>query len=182
MLYNGIELPDINDVWTDKAMYPYAFIRKDQAGTYRIYACTDPLVYSSGKVSASVKLTYCSWYCGSNDVTWTAATNEGTSSPSSYFTDEWNTYVVWANHDIIDTSSNTIYLTSSDPVTIAPVDAYYISIFLLGQHLRHSLMGNLATTREMKWVDAENEKLTFAKIEQQQLTWSELIVRDWPDK
>jgi hypothetical protein len=37
-LYNGVRLPDINTVWTDKEKYPYAVIYRDNYGDHLVLA------------------------------------------------------------------------------------------------------------------------------------------------
>lgn len=143
-LYNGVEFPDINPVWTDKVTYPYVIIF---AHTF------------TNTVTGLTETYYTLWFLDNAPY---VIRNEGTSSSIAggaiiqsykltggnweyYTTHEWPaafTYkfdsVIYANFDLLD-SDGTLYLAASEPVPVIEVtiprkvDRYsYIVGFNLG--------------------------------------------------
>ncbi len=138
-LYNGVELPDINEVWTDKETYPYAVIYYYDAG----------MVDSSlagQKMSMLLLISVQGYYTGGyavdgshksksfgvadsqevadvfGDITgvsipvgvWGFATEEETTDDLTY--DEGASFL-WSNHDILNTDGTT-YLAASEPIPV----------------------------------------------------------------
>lgn len=119
-LYNGVQLPDINEVWTDevKAEYPYAHIvYYTEQDIYTVRYHKSPISYTA-------------YY-------------ESTGTPAligsgSYFAydakgDGWELYqnkedvlsitlnksqLVWSSHDILNIDDNSVYLAASDPIPV----------------------------------------------------------------
>jgi hypothetical protein len=120
-LYNGVELPDINTVWTDKETYPYACLcptlGKEEYSTV--------LVVVTKRFKSENKYLYfqnsCYYmmyqYDGSGD--WYKSLNK-TQVASAHKTD---IKPFWASANVYDTSG-TLYLSASDPV---PVREYPIA-------------------------------------------------------
>lgn len=111
-LYNGVELPDINEVWTDKTYYPFALIsrpldqkyylnffskqpyRKD--GTYIHATPSDYTVYSEYVYEGG---------------TWVERFSGASKDP-----DKRVAYgVVWSSFDILN-ADGTTYFSASEPV------------------------------------------------------------------
>lgn len=146
-LYNGVRLPDINAVWTDKEKYPYAVI-SDTPGFansgigYQLMASSSPTeITSSGTryfVSNAVVKEYMIFaYNEEFDAT---LREEAGISLKEYvamafgmeldvwtFVTEFDNYEAgfaidsnptrWANHDILS-EDGTVYLAASDPVPV----------------------------------------------------------------
>lgn len=120
-LYNGVELPDINTVWTDKETYPYAVVFKSIAyGFYMLVASNSVFttyihsslnnrVFSSGK---------CNWsrYTNESDPVQWAFSKSLVNDSLNYFVDSYSP--VWANFDMIDTDTSAVYLAASEPVPV----------------------------------------------------------------
>lgn len=119
-LYNGVELPEINSVWTDKETYPYAFIFKKRDTTD--YFCglvltLEPMLKtwedSSGtNVTIKASNTNYSVYrlLTAESTGWTFINNLTNSTMA--VTGENN---IWCNTDILN-EDGTVYLAKSDPV------------------------------------------------------------------
>lgn len=112
MLYNGVELPDIETVWTDKGTYPYAVLLT--SGSIRmLYLKASKFTAIDGKVSLSfvgandTKYVYFSKYDNGEwePLKFTLASLALSSSPN----------VFWTNTDILN-ADGTLYLAASDPV------------------------------------------------------------------
>lgn len=175
IFYNGYRLPDINSVWTDKTAYPYALIGQSRTGKVYLDLLSNPFIYDLSKKKITISGNYKGF---TNDYSgWTLHTSRAGVAIGTVIS-SYEYYERWTNVDIL-CDDGTLYLAASVPVAfIAHMN--HIEAFMLGKHLRHSLMGSLATAREMSWADAANEKLTFEKIGQ--IKWSNLTVLDWPDK
>ena len=106
MLYNGVELPNIESVWTDKTAYPYATI-----------------LYSASKNRYNLWLTSKQW-----TVTGLLSLSAGTSSYVLYASDgSWlfnfkssgsqseSGSPIWSSYNVLDSNGNIIYPTS-DPI------------------------------------------------------------------
>lgn len=122
--YNGVFLPDINSVWTNKSKYPYAvLIERNQSlypGQYRLFLISVPVSFINGNLlyndvgTALIysKNTGSSWeYSNSLDVN------------SSYSISLSNASLLWSSYDILS-SDGSVYFPSSSPVDPnAPVTA-----------------------------------------------------------
>lgn len=123
-LYNGVELPDINTVWTDKVTYPNVTIfvssQKNfdtgltETYTYLWFLDNPPYVGRSdgiagslygGAIIQSYRLTGGNWeYYATH--TWPSA--------FSYPFD----YIIWTNYDLLDEDGNLI-LSASSPIPVS---------------------------------------------------------------
>lgn len=114
-LYNGVLLPDINEVWTDKETYPYALIRKSTditslwfAKAIRFYNETN---FADGVWSVEVNDAVSYWLTDSgNDWNLYGETTGGWMTAI--------TSVIWSNSDILN-EDGSVYLPASDPVSPA---------------------------------------------------------------
>ena len=112
-LYNGVRLPDINEVWTDKETYPYASI-----ATVNGVVCLglQGLQYQTDGTNLIVVPGYKGlWYILS-DGAWVYNQIEdypdGLTIPLSMFT------ATWTSADIINTTDNSVYLAATEPVPV----------------------------------------------------------------
>lgn len=120
-LYNGVELPDINTVWTDelKAEYPYGYIFGGfWVGSTWQFACTTAPVYIDGEYfRASANLSKKQWtyqyYEGYPD-TWYV---QGSSDVVKDDTMGRASADKWSNYDIFDTNGS-LALAASDPIPV----------------------------------------------------------------
>ena len=108
MLYNGVELPDIESVWTDKETYPYAVLLSYEGMTLlglfsaETYVKSNMMAVPIG-TSEALYMFDNGWNLTGEDVTDT----EVSVVPSASF--------FWSNHDILNTDG-TVYLAASEPV------------------------------------------------------------------
>lgn len=110
-LYNGVRLPDINAVWTDKTAYPYAVIA--QFDVIAMYLSTKPFYVDASGELCIAEVGPMSIYV--NDSGWQLAetiidcpANEPIFGADAVF---------WASADILNTDGTT-YLASSEPVPV----------------------------------------------------------------
>lgn len=119
MLYNGVKLPNIDKVWTDKTKYPYAFIfYYADLSVYTVYLCADQLTYypNSGaleSVAGSIRYT-------AYDID---EANEGfILYEEEKSTGGWRldlSEIIWTSADIVDKRNNSVvHLAGSDPVPV----------------------------------------------------------------
>lgn len=129
MLYNGMRLPDINGVWTDKEAYPYAFVyHSSNVNSY--FLCLNPQSAVIDGVSVHTRgygVSYANW----GGSTWTYLGTQWTEG-------EWTKIASitegcqWSNHDILN-EDGSVYLAASEPV----VDTFTRG-YLLGTELRNT--------------------------------------------
>lgn len=128
-LYNGVELPDINTVWTDKEKYPYCFIAEfGSSDDLLLYCSSNPLRYNPDKNNVYTQgYTYYATYRKAPGSTeWTAWGSATSSTGPSWYP------AIWSNSDIIS-SDGTVYLAGSDPVDPnAPTSSYDELSFKIG--------------------------------------------------
>ena len=141
-LYNGVELPNINTVWTDRKTYPFAYINYSFGNYYLVLTTVLFYVYFS------------------NDKRYGVYSPTGTrlEHPLSKTTGEWRTdYMppqptsgaltsnpIWASHDMFrvnkkETDSGTFYettdiiaLAASEPVPVNPAPTLDPTALLMG--------------------------------------------------
>ncbi len=122
MIYNGVELPDIDAVWTDKTTYPYAYIR--QIGPkYTLTLLSTPFY-----VNASGDTMY--WSADGSGVIYNAAINTEADPWEiadwvfdrnfTYSYKGWNSGpaempITWQSFDVYD-SAGALYSATSEPV------------------------------------------------------------------
>lgn len=113
-LYNGVELPDINEVWTDKETYPYAFIRKDTTeNEYSLFlAESAPTGADYGYVQMSGLRSDLSFSQLASGGTWGAAYSVGGTVGNA---EEWP--IFWTSHDI-PAEDGSLLLAASEPVPV----------------------------------------------------------------
>lgn len=110
-LYNGVELPDINEVWTDKEKYPYAYIESDYPGLYAILLTNTPVKYVNG----SYLVANTSYSCWMSDGVSFEFYQEETVDADGAFTND--STPIWSNTDILNTDGTT-YLAASEPIPV----------------------------------------------------------------
>lgn len=126
-LYNGVELPDINTVWTDKETYPYAHITRFDGGTYTIYNLKLSQLPAEGSADKNVTTPapYMSFQIDSSNPDWVfkraSTTGESTAG----------TPLLWSNHDILR-PDGTVYLAATDPIPVNPAPTLDPTSLLMG--------------------------------------------------
>lgn len=145
-LYNGVELPDINSVWTDewKAEYPYACILKTGINN-RLLISPHPLVAGTFKNLYGVDFFAVGHPSTSGDVLDYAEAN----FLDGYY-DDWSEFdpatqsrktglyslsdgvFLWSSYDIINEDDNTIYFSPSDPIPVNPAPTLDPTALLMG--------------------------------------------------
>jgi hypothetical protein len=135
-LYNGIELPDINEVWTDKEAYPYAAIvpRTTSAGViayYSLYVASKPwyVWVDSGdliRMSVSQACTGYSWDHVSS--AWKVYNNGNEIGKDMAYQAP-----IWCSQDIFygtfqGSIGDTLYLAASDPIPVGGTTPEYAII------------------------------------------------------
>lgn len=115
-LYNGVRLPDINEVW-DKTAYPYAVVRVDTYTDFQsVSFCSVPfhihptnpnefVTNSAVSNNCCYTLSNGSWVFGDANVNMSANWLQLDSDD-----------VIWTSHDIIKPTDNSLFLAASDPV------------------------------------------------------------------
>ena len=134
-LYNGVELPNIDTVWTDKETYPYAYLvrvdvkeSEDEIHLYYLH-----LSYTKGYrkslidawiIPAGSKVVTYSLLDGTSQYKFESAYNSTEIFTPLYYPEdivgegnEWR--CVWCNADICDKDDTaTVYLAASDPIPL----------------------------------------------------------------
>ena len=111
-LYNGVKLPSIDSVWTDKATYPYSVITFDNNGLYHVYFMSTKFTFLDRyewRYSGTAKMTS---YTVNNGVWKKFATETGTSGSWGLGTG------VWSSYDVLNYSDNSVYLYASSPIPL----------------------------------------------------------------
>ena len=120
-LYNGVKLPNIDSVWTDKETYPYAAITKLSGEYGYILTCIDqkPIALSDGNVEVQTYPWNATSYIYNEGTTWEFNKNYSGNESPSYIVDPTQSLetLVWASHDILN-EDGTTYLTASDPIPL----------------------------------------------------------------
>lgn len=144
MLYNGVLLPDIESVWTDKYKQSYPFLSIELVPSENIYK----LWFLNSQLSPDNSNNYFytrtgylaySFKIGSTD-DWAIA-DRGTNNTSRILIGYSGNTIIWTNHDLLNTDGS-IYLAASAPVdpnapTFTPAD--FAKWFLLGQSVRRGV-------------------------------------------
>lgn len=113
--YNGVELPDIESVWTDKNKYPYWYIYSTDSKKYWLNLCAVKMTISDDGTqtiygSSGARKDY-HYTVGTNDE-W-VYNSSGTQSSGTFGHN--NCTFEAANYDILTQSGN-VYLAASEPV------------------------------------------------------------------
>ena len=144
MLYNGVELPDINAVW-DKETYPFVVLNVADATSfgfsgqyvYRLLFTSvemtrendgltfDPPSISTGSYAnyfyadsaalANFVVANTSFGACGYDGVWAAGESKNTSITVE-FLDAFGQVPTWSNYNVLYTSNSTVYLAASEPV------------------------------------------------------------------
>jgi hypothetical protein len=127
-LYNGVELPDINEVWTDKTTYPYAvitFAAFTDANTYWLIVSEDEGVYvNSGNYKLRFDCPVIIYQLIDNS--WVRA-----NAATSFNTPRNMHEFIWANYDFM-TADGYVCIAASDPVPVKTAFVYDKASFLQG--------------------------------------------------
>ena len=139
MLYNGVELPDINKVWTDKTTYPYASI---------VYCTSDVFTNPQGYYLYFSDTPFFVWGTGTEYEYPVLSNNRGAVIAYTYMdsADNWSKWYeglssdyllvfdtpTWTNADILY-ENRSFYFAASDPV---PVEDTFTKGYLVGAELR----------------------------------------------
>lgn len=132
-LYNGVKLPNIDSVWTDKRAYPYAYILKttDEAvasGFFEpvyVFICSEVVYFHDSNNGECRTNGYPAMEFSSampfGDDEWGLPEQTNVSKYSGW-TDALYS-IVWSNHDVYDVDGDnydnyTTYLAASDPIPL----------------------------------------------------------------
>lgn len=120
MIYNGVELPDIDAVWTDKTTYPYVYIRQIgprytltlHSTTFYVNVSGDTMYWSADGVGAV--------YGAAIDTDTGTVADWVFERNFTYAYKGWNSGpaempITWMNFDLYDVNG-TLYAATSDPV------------------------------------------------------------------
>lgn len=123
-LYNGVQLPDINTVWTDKETYPYAYIATsgydEMPYALQLVNKQAALVENGGTKLVEVSAPYSvSIYVVDTSMSNWIHADTATEAEGSLVIagTEGSMRVVWTSHDLLDTDGS-IYLAASEPVPV----------------------------------------------------------------
>jgi len=128
MLYNGVELPDIESVWTDKVTYPYVVIldNTDENRYLMSFGSHSMYLSSGGYLRSTVDPHKCTGYfykIGSSTWTYDYKADASSSVYSSY-----PESIIWSSHDIL-WEDGTLFLAGSGSVDPnAPVESPVMDI------------------------------------------------------
>lgn len=116
MLYNGVELPDIESVWTDKVTYPYAviYVEKSSGRTFllllqeNLKPVFDGDVFYFGPGSYRIYLL--------SDQVWSSNGGNTVNSGLYIVTTISSHTFIWTSTDITNKSTGEVWLAASAPV------------------------------------------------------------------
>lgn len=141
-LYNSVELPDINTVWTDKETYPYAIIIKStilsttyyELQLYReMFTCYSPafekyclVANGSDNLKSTIKSTDTEWATPTvveRDIIIETVEVDGVSRNYNVRLCNYpSDYVFWTNHTFYDENGD-VWFAASDPVPLTTLTA-----------------------------------------------------------
>ena len=140
-LYNGVELPNINGVWTDKETYPYAFISEIGLLPTYLFLCSNPVtVTPDGGNYGTIH-----WQTGTEIATYTLSDGVWTlqsTETSDGSVGNYGNYIIWSSFDLLNETDDSVILAASDPVSAGSsgtANTYARDSFLAGLAL--GLMG-----------------------------------------
>lgn len=123
ILYNGVEFPDIESVWTDKVTWPYAVIVGGGPYSTVLYVSNAPFTVGSTYLQTGASCKYRDSYFSNGS--WGNLSSESSGNNTGII---YPGYTIWANHDVLK-SDGTVYLAASDPVDPnAPVESPVMDI------------------------------------------------------
>ena len=122
-LYNGVELPDINEVWTDKETYPYAIILDTLFYVY-LFITAEPAYKNSYYASYGINDYHA--VVGSSYIRFRFEKDVDTEWCDFYKNDEASTLglldpgqnFVWASHDVYYDTGSLANEKSDDPIPV----------------------------------------------------------------
>ena len=138
-LYNGLNLPDINEVWTDKESRPYALIDMLDSSTYALYIA-ESYKYSDYSDSTGhlylVLNNYVRYTCVGGAQAWDGELALSQVTFLLKRTDGGNiSILLWSNFNI--EYGGTLYLAASDPLPLTITDPLSFMVgYNLGCRLR----------------------------------------------
>ena len=175
-LYNGIELPDINEAWTDKETYPYATIVYGDATEVgltpddkvaRLEITTKAWKYNDEKgLYIKTPVTYAVYmWTNSQDVVDLYVSvgvnaelnkwfHESTASPSAGGNEVRDEFT-WVSHDILN-ENGTIYLEASEPPVPVQDENVFIKISTL-KAISESIKNKTGKTDKIPVLDFASE-------------------------
>lgn len=119
--YNGVELPDINTVWTDKTTYPYGCIARERTNTTGeryLYLSSAPFIVNGNGNGIGIILdngtTVNEYFAHTDSHEWTES---GTFSAPDLTEPITQMIIEWTSHDVYD-EGGILYLAASDPVPV----------------------------------------------------------------
>lgn len=118
-LYNGVKLPDIDSVWTDKEMYPYAVITRSVDGVIVFLSLSNSQWY---RVLVAGSPDYLSTDTDGEGITFciTEATNGEWMSCPQFIPgfDDVDYITLWSNSSLVAEDEENIYLAASVPISL----------------------------------------------------------------
>ena len=137
LLYNGVRMPDMDTVWTDKTTYPYAYVQQIGPQYYLSIVSTQFYVNAAG--------TFMYWSADGAGKVYTVNFDSVTGDVDewvfyrefTYSKDGWNTGpaalpYIWTNFDVYY-SDGTLCFAGSEPESLpGPEPAYDRAKFLSG--------------------------------------------------
>ena len=168
MLYNGVELPDINEVWTDKETYPYAYVVDYLSGSrFYLYMVSEPCFieyYSQYSADflfgpSSYRLCYYEFHYTSSPFysgIWEPVLYDRVTSGSIQNVDKCP--LIWTSSDVLN-SDGSVYLSASEPVDPnAPTEPTYDrTAFLSGMAMGLTGKGNPTSNMTTTGGASDNE-------------------------
>ena len=133
MLYNGVELPDIDTVWTDKETYPYAYIGYSPSlNVYTLMCSSNPAFYKMRTTTIGgdwfVNGTLYASGLGNSTAGWVVSSQGVVSNTTDSYDSknfEAGYQIIWANYDVyrwtddnLAENDGSLYLAASDPVPV----------------------------------------------------------------
>ena len=124
MLYNGVELPNIDKVWTDKETYPHAFIKYlPSYSVYSVYLCKTPVFYNRredtiiGTADTHYNIFYTIYDVNEENDGFVLYEQDGSAVGLN------TSGIIWTSHDIVySDNADSVYFAGSDPVPVGGGD------------------------------------------------------------
>lgn len=111
-LYNGVKLPNIESVWTDKESYPYAFINSVDFEGVAVYSLNVWSINPPNGSSITSPIYYENYQFAYGLVDGWELSNSGSHNSGTV-----TRTAFWTSHDILNTDGS-VYLAATDPITL----------------------------------------------------------------